>query len=191
MTARKIWLGILAIGITFIPVIGHVGTGTGNLAVATESAANSPMTNGRLDELIRRIDSEAKGGVGAWQLVVEKHTIVVVTEEKADRMRIMTGISKVDGLDITKLYRLMQANFDSALDARYAIADNILWGAFIHPLSPLSDAEFLSGLGQVVNLAETYGTTYSSGALVFRGGDSRQLQRRQLIDRLLKQGQGI
>jgi hypothetical protein len=41
-----------------------------------------------------------------------------------------------------------------------------------------------------VNLAESYGTLYSGGALQFGGGDSGALQR-QLIDDLLKKGQEI
>jgi len=39
----------------------------------------------------------------------------------------------------------MQANFDSALDARYAIAKGKLWSAFIHPLSELNEEQFFSG----------------------------------------------
>ncbi len=70
----------------------------------------------------------------------------------------------------------MQANFDSALDARYCIAKDILWAVFIHPLSELSDEEFISGLAQTINLAATYGSTFSSGALVFQGGDSQGLK---------------
>jgi len=80
-------------------------------------------------------------------------------------------------------------NFDSALDARYAIAKGVVWGTYIHPLAVLEEKEFISGVGQVVNLALTFGTSYSSGALIFQGGDSQELQqRRQLIDDLLKKG---
>ena len=44
-------------------------------------------------------------------------------------------------------------------------------------------------MGQVINLGLTYGTTYSSGAMIFNGGDTAgNLQRRELIDRLLKKG---
>ena len=80
--------------------------------------------------------------------------------------------------------RLMQANFDSALDARYAIAQDTLWGVFIHSLSELSDDEFLTALGETVNIVLTYGTTYSSGLMIFGAGDSAEIQRRQLIDEL-------
>ena len=41
-----------------------------------------------------------------------------------------------------------------------------------------------------MNLALTYGTTYTSGGLTYGGGDSNQLHR-ELIDRLLKKGEKI
>ena len=70
------------------------------------------------------------------------------------------------------MLRIMQANFDSALDARYAIAQGKLWGTFIHPLSELSDLEFLIALGETANIVLSYGTSYSSGMFMFGGGDS-------------------
>ena len=149
------------------------------------------MDNTRLESLIRRIDPEADGKSGFWKLTVENHALTVITDETADRMRIIMPIEKIDDLDRKRLYRLMQANFDSALDARYSIAKNKLWSTFIHPLSPLGDEEFLSGIGQVVNLGATYGTSYSSGALLFGGGDSKELQQRELIDRLIQKGTAL
>ncbi len=85
----------------------------------------------------------------------------------------------------------MQANFDTALDARYAIAKATLWSTFIHPLRSLDDEALLKGLGQVVNLANTFGSTYSSGLLIFGGGDSRGIQEKELIDHLIKKGLAI
>jgi hypothetical protein len=85
---------------------------------------------------------------------------------------------------------MMQANFDSALDARYAVAQGRLWAVFIHPLSPLERDQFISGIGQTVNVAQTYGSLYTGGAMQFGGGDSVPLQR-QLIDRLLEKGEEI
>ena len=43
----------------------------------------------------------------------------------------------------------------------------------------------------LVNLVTTYGTSYSSGLLVFGGGDSQAIQRRELIDELLQKGLAI
>ena len=85
---------------------------------------------------------------------------------------------------------MLQANYDSALDARYSIAKGQIVSAFIHPLKELDKNELISGIGQVVNLVLSYGTTYTSGAMTFGGGDSRQLHRK-LIEELLKKGEEI
>lgn len=154
-----------------------------------EAEYTGPMTPERLNGLILRIDENAQRQGNTWQLQVEGMPVTVIIDTNADRMRIVTAVIEVDKLTNESMARLLQANFDSALDARYAIARNILWGTFIHPLSSLDDAEFLSGLGQVVNLVFTFGTTYSSGLFFFGGGDSNDIMRRELIDRLLKDGQ--
>ena len=156
------------------------------LFVSAES--NELMSNQRLGELIKRIDASAQGKPGFWRFIVEGREVSVITSEKANRMRIIVPIAPATKLSNEKLIRMMQANFDSALDARYSIAKDIIWGAFIHPLQELKDEEFLSGVGQAVNLALTYGEAYSSGALIFGGGDSQSLRQRELIDRLLEKG---
>lgn len=155
---------------------------------ADNAAQAAPMTNARLEQLIRRLDPQAQGQGGFWRLTVEQRPVLVITDEKADRMRIVTPVAQVAEVAPETWYRLLQANFDTTLDARYAVAKDTLWGAYIHPLGSLRDAEFLAGIGQVVNLALTYGTTYSSGLLTFRGGDSAQPRQRDLIERLLKKG---
>ena len=147
-----------------------------------------PMTNKKLNELIQRLDTDAQGQLGYWQFKITTLNVTVITDENADRMRIIIPIVETDKLNENELYRIMQANFDTALDARYAIAKNVLWSAFIHPLSTLDDDEFLTGLGQTVNLVSTFGSSYSSGLLTFQGGDSQSIQLRALIDELLRKG---
>lgn len=61
----------------------------------------------------------------------------------------------------------MEANFHSALDARYAVSDGVLYSAFIHPLASLTERDLISGIGQTRQLALTFGRKYSSGALHF------------------------
>lgn len=153
-----------------------------------DKKAVKKMSNSRLDVLIKRIDKDAEGRLGYWSLQVDNKKILVITDERADRMRIIAPVVNSEKLEQKQLTRIMQANFDSALDARYAIAKGVLWSAFIHPLSPLSDEEFLVGLGQVTNLVSSFGGSYSSGALIYRGGDSEGLRKRELIDDLLKKG---
>ncbi|MEL7259304.1 MAG: hypothetical protein AAFN80_15945, partial [Pseudomonadota bacterium] len=97
---------------------------------------------------------------------------------------------EVEKLEDGAFKRMMQANFDSALDGRYAIANDMVWATYIHPLSALEKDQLISGLGQIINLSKSYGTLYSGGAMQFGGGDSGALQR-ELIDELLKKGQEI
>lgn len=150
---------------------------------------SSTMNNQRLGELIKRLDENIKGKPGFWTFKIEGQTLQVITDEKANRMRIISPIAKSEQFDKNQLYRLMQANFDSTLDARYSIARGVVWSAYLHPLASLNDKDFIIAVGQVVNLVKTFGTSFSSGLLIFEGGDSKGLQRRELIDKLLEKGQ--
>ena len=149
-----------------------------------------PMTYEKLGRIIFALDPEAQPQGPGFVLTIAEVTVLVVVDPNSDRMRAMVPVAEVSGLTPNDLYRMMQANFDTALDARYAIANNTLWSTYIHPLSPLEKDQFISGLGQVVNAAKTYGTLYSGGLMQFNGGDSPGLQR-ELIDELLKKGEEI
>lgn len=179
------------IRIVIVTLAFLISAGFISKALADDAARLTEMDNKQLDILIKRVDKNAEGSEGNWRFNVQGHTVMVITDENANRMRIITPIADMKGLDERRLLRLMQANFDSALDARYSVAKDVLWSAFIHPLKPLTDKEFLSALGQVVNLAATYGTTYTSGLLIFQGGDSGELQRKALIDDLIRKGLAI
>ncbi|MDZ7708902.1 MAG: hypothetical protein U5K36_01310 [Roseovarius sp.] len=160
-------------------------------AETTPQGAPEPdMTLDRLDAIIRALDPEAQSNGTVWQFAVGEVQVLVVTDESADRMRAMTPVARSTDIPPEQMTRMMQANFDSALDARYAIANDVLWSAYIHPLAPLQKDQLISGVGQVVNLAQSYGTLYSSGAMLYGGGDSGALQR-ALIDELLKKGEEI
>ena len=160
------------------------------MLLALPARAEEPMTMSRLAEIILAVDPEATIAPPVMSLTIEDTPVIVVADPPHDRMRAMVAIRGAAGLEPDEIERLMQANFDSALDARYAIAKGRLWGVFIHPLAALGKDEFLSGMGQAVNLALTYGSTYTSGALTFGGGDSNRLHR-ELIERLLKKGEKI
>ena len=162
-------------------------------APTPKAAAEGTMTMKRMGEIITRLDPKAKAtaNASAWQFHVEEVPVVVVTDAGNNRMRIMIALKKADTMSPQELLRLSQANFDTALDARYAVAKGLLWATFIHPLSELHEKQFIAGIGQTVNAAKSYGTTYSSGLLSFGGGDSRGIIQRDLIDKLIKKGQEI
>ena len=148
------------------------------------------MTIDRLAEIALAVDPEAEVSPSRIQLTVADLPVLVVMDPAADRMRAFVPIRSSETMSEEELMRVMQANFDTALDARYAVANGRLWAVFIHPLGPLERDQFLSALGQTVNLALSYGTLYSGGAMSFGNGDSGALQR-QLIEDLLNKGQDI
>ena len=153
-----------------------------------QQSVEQQMDNQRLQTLINRIAEDVSGRPGFWEFTLQGYAVTVITDERADRMRIIVPVAKAGDIDSEQMNRLMQANFDSALDARYSIARGILWSAFIHPLSELSDHQFIDGLAQTVNLAGTFGTSYSSGALIFGGGDSKQEQDRHYREIIEREG---
>src|SRR5210317_1701687 len=95
------------------------------------------MTLERMHQIIGALDEDATQRGPTISFTIADIPVIVIADPVADRMRAMVPIRAADGLDAEELMRLMQANFDTALDARYAVAQGRLWGVFIHPLSPL------------------------------------------------------
>jgi len=84
-------------------------------------------------------------------------------------MRIIAPITEYSKLTAEQKDTVMEANFHKTLDARYASSNGILYSAYIHPMSALSETQIGDALEQVATLAATFGTTYSSGELSFGG----------------------
>jgi hypothetical protein len=163
----------------------------GLLLAFVPAHAESSMSNKRIDELLSRLEIEIQGQDGLWRFYLNDVEVTIITDENADRMRIIAPVAKTENLNAVEYERVLQANFDTALDARYAIAKSILWSVFIHPLGVLSDRQLIEGIGQVVNLVSTFGTSYHSGSAVFGGGDSQGIEERELIENLIERGLAI
>lgn len=152
--------------------------------------AEPHMTLDRMAEIVLVLDDEANITPNGFEFIIDDVPVLIVADVRANRMRAMVPISSVDGMTPEEMERVLQANFDSALDARYAIAMGRLWGVFIHPLRELERDQLISGIAQTVNVAQTYGGLYTSGAAQFGAGDSSGLQA-QLLEELLEKGQDI
>lgn len=144
------------------------------------------MTLAKLFDLVRQIDPEAQVQGNAVQFTVRDRGLILVGDENAGRMRIMSPIARTDALDEAILQRMLQANFDAVLDARYAIANGIVWSVFIHPLAPMDQAQLANAVGQVFVAASTFGSGYTSGVLVYGGGDTNE-EHRKVLQELKKQ----
>ena len=124
--------------------------------------------NRRLKDMLSRSVTGIRGKVGAWEIQYEQVPMMVLTSEQHDRMRIMAMVGDESLAKEADFSFLMQANFDRALDARYALLQGRLWSVYLHPLGTLTATELISALMQVANLVKTYGTSYSSSPLQFQ-----------------------
>lgn len=150
---------------------------------APEALEQPEITGEVLQDIILRIDENAVVQGNVIQFTFAETLIAVVYDENAQRMRAMVPITSAEVLSERLMERMLQANFDSVLDARYAISNGQVWSVFIHPLDTLTEVDFTSGIVQCVIAAQTFGKEFTSGAMVFGGGDSAELNR-QLLESL-------
>lgn len=130
------------------------------------------MNNQRLDSIIREhADTIHDGRPGYWQFDYYGHTLIVLTDENHNRMRIISPAFPVGEMNEELAMVCLSANFDRALDARYAISGDFVWSAFIHPLQQLDVSSFVDAMTQVATLAATFGTSFNSSGLSFGGGE--------------------
>jgi len=129
------------------------------------------MNNKRIDQVVREYAGEIEEAqMGYWKFSYQDCLLLVMTDESHNRRRVICPIANSNDINDETVRQCMEANFDRALDARYAISGEYLWSAFIHPLEELKDSQFIDALNQVSTLAKNFGTTYTSCDLLFGGG---------------------
>ena len=132
------------------------------------------MTHSTLGRLLERLLEDIEGQEGFWHGQRDDVTVYVVSDLEHDRMRIMAPIGELRVNDSGFLSILLQANFDRALDAKYALRKKELWSVFMHPLSTIVPDDLGTFIDQVVRLVKNTGTTYASSDLIFGvEGDDR------------------
>ena len=131
------------------------------------------MNNQGLDDIIRRTCNLNDGEHGHWKFEINDIGFICIADENYNRMRIISPIVKMENIGQKEIMNCMEANFHTALDAKYAISDGVLWAAFLHPLKELTESQVMNAISQVYSCAKTFGTTYCSSNLIFpRGKDN-------------------
>lgn len=128
------------------------------------------MTTSAIGKLLDSYLTELEGQDGFWRGMREDVQLFVMSDESHDRMRIMAPIGELKDLEAKVLQLLLEANYDRALDAKYALRGRELWSVSVHPLATLAPDDFASFIEQVVRLVKNTGSTYASSDLVFGGG---------------------
>ncbi len=126
------------------------------------------MTTTAMGKLLDSYLQELDGQPGFWRGERGEIPVFVFSDDDHDRMRIMSPIGVVEEMDPDLLHVLLQANYDRALDARYAMRGNELWAVVVHPLATLAPDDLPNFFDQVVLLVKNTGTTFASTELVFK-----------------------
>jgi len=128
------------------------------------------MTTSAIGKLLDSYLTELEGEDGFWRGVREEVQVFVLSDDSHDRMRIMAPIGELKELEADVLKMLLEANYDRALDAKYALRGKEVWSVSVHPLATLAPDDFASFIDQVVRLVKNTGSTYASSDLVFGAG---------------------
>jgi hypothetical protein len=142
------------------------------IIAANAQSTTIPMTNVSLKTILDKTCANVEGQEGYWQAEYLDRLLVIITDSRYNRMRIISPIIEVKDLKKKQLEDAMSANFDKVLDAKYAIANDIVWSVFAHPLQQLTEDQVKDALNQVYLAAATFGTEYKSTNILFGGGDS-------------------
>ena len=95
-----------------------------------------------------------------FEVSVGRLRLVVMAHEDTDRLRVMVPVAAVDHPDATTFRRLLEANFITTLDARYAVYSDVLWALFLAPLSAVTEHLLDAAVTEVLQLARNTGTSY-------------------------------
>ena len=134
----------------------------------------SRMTGSMLEGIIREAATDFRIENTVMEFKYRDVAMACLFDRAQNRMRIVAPITAVSELSPKEMGIILEANFHTALDGRYATSNGVLYAAYIHPLSMLQRKDVHSALRQVASLVSTFGTSYTSGELIFGGSDGPQ-----------------
>ncbi len=118
----------------------------------------------------------------SWQVQTSKFRLLVLLSDDGSWLRILLPIADAQEAQ-PFLDKLLEANFDTTLETRYAIHQNVLWGVFQHNCATLAAPDFSAAIARLLALQER-GLSDFFGGLI----ESRI---RQIIKAAKMQGQSI
>lgn len=138
--------------------------------IYSQSTKHEGMTNVIMEKILNAEVGKIEGQLGNWQFIYGGQVLLILTDETHNRMRIFSPFLEEENLEEGALKKMMEANFHSALDAKYCLYEGFAISVYTHPLRELTRDQFIDAMKQVANLAYTYGSSYSSTDIIFGGG---------------------
>ncbi len=158
---------VVVLASTALAALPLLGCASVPRQVPCEPPTRMAMTLGKLQGILEAHADTLEGHPGQWTFSLHQVTMALLTSVEHDRMRIVAPIVEEGSLSGQQRRRMLEANFYTALDGRYATSQGVVYATFIHPLGALTADEVRSAISQVAQLVKTFGTTYSSGSLRF------------------------
>ncbi|MEM1302905.1 MAG: hypothetical protein AAGH17_10000, partial [Pseudomonadota bacterium] len=87
------------------------------VAQSTPEADAEPLMDlPRMGEIVAALDPDAQFTGRGFQLTLSDVPVLIIVDPIADRMRAMVPIRSAAGMSPEEMQRVLQANFDTALD---------------------------------------------------------------------------
>ena len=125
----------------------------------------SIMTEEKIQSILGDAAEESEHEPGMSAVFFGDRWILVLTDEALNRLRVLTPIQERATIGEQEMEKMLFANFSTALDAKYSFYDQYVVSTYSHPLDNLTEDQLIDALEQVVMLARTFGTTYSSAII--------------------------
>jgi len=132
------------------------------------------MTTTKLEAIIKQVSDTVVSNNTRWNFVINEVPLVAIADSTHNRMRIISPVMEASQLTEELKTASLIANFHTALDIKYAITNNVLWSAYIHPLKELSEEQVIDAISQVYYGNVNFGTTFSTSSLTFPGRAPQQ-----------------
>jgi len=142
--------------------------------IPVEPAQRVEMTQSQMAAIVAEMAGEYQGTPNNLQFSYNGAPMSLISDEDNNRMRLLTPIVSVDSINDELLQASMVSNFHLALDARYAIGNGVLYATYIHPLKELTKGQLESAMRQVSSLRSTFGSTFTSGELLYGGRNPQE-----------------
>lgn len=156
----KVRLLLLSALLATSPAFGQESTEPG-------AAPEATMTVEKLAAIISELGSNVQQRANIWLFEFYGVKVSCMVSTEFDRMRFIAPIIPVAQLTGKQKDEMLAANIHTALDVRYGIDNGVVYSAFIHPLSPLTEDQVVSAMQQVSRAVLTFGSSYSSTDLAF------------------------
>ncbi|MFB2982670.1 hypothetical protein [Microseira sp. BLCC-F43] len=87
----------------------------------------------------------------SWQVDTPSKRLLVLLSDDQSWLRLLIPITSAQAAQ-PFLEQLLEANFDTTLETRYALYQGVLWGVFQHSCESLTSVDFESAVTQLLSL---------------------------------------